>query len=722
MQKSISLFNYSKSFNSNQVLDVKKFIENPSLDLTLDYYYINLNLTYNELLENSKIIVNNLIYKLYYYKKIYFLFTGISLLRLENIPKLSKFLHESLTFIENYLYIEQLLELLKMTSTIYEYPSWVNHLEDTISKSNLNNIKLDLLNENQLKAVKSINGPNILLAPAGSGKTKTLVNRIVYLINKGIKDDNILVLAFNKKAADELIMRLNNFNIMVNIKTFHAFGNVLIKENYDYDFVNGDDFSDFKNNLINKNDVDNQEWLDYQRYLNKQTEEKTYNFDDMIYLAIKLLLDNKILRSKIQKQYNYILIDEFQDLNKAQLLLVDIIAKPLNNIFVVGDDDQMIYRFRGSSENSILNYEKHYGIANKNLLEINYRSPKNIVYHASQVISYNKNRENKNIKAFSTNNSNLELIIEDDMEHEAKVVLDYLKTHSNVTVLYRYNTYGDYLKIFLEQNNISVASSRLDFLDTEFGKLLFDYLKLIFENNPSSQVIRRCLYNYDSQIPYYFINQIFSIEDLFNLEKMKNLDTIEVTSIHEFIKNVKKLKLNESSLITLIKIFKLEEKIDSLDSGKEAYKMVLGISKLLKNINNLYHYLINNNLNTNKKGIVLNTIHKTKGNEYDNVVFYHVVNNSSLIEDERRLFYVAVTRTKGDLLITTIDSEKSIFIKEYFLDKNLTNYSNMDLKLDLIRLENQIKKRQNLDSESTSLISDRLEIIKKELYYRSLLT
>lgn len=780
-QKSISLFNYSKNFTSEQIIRISNFIKKPNLDLNQNCYYINIDVSYKELLNNSKLINDELIYKIYFYQKNYFIFTHHSFKRLNKIPKLGNLLHLNHELINRYLYLEQIINIIKMTTTVIEYPNTIIEASEKIIIPNNKKLALENLNDEQMLAVKITKGPNILLAPAGSGKTKTLVNRIVHLINQGVDPDGILVLAFNKKAEIELTTRLNQkFQIQTNIKTFHAFGNQLIKKHLHYEFdvskqelqrkVKNENnieliqiFSQIKNNLLTNQEIkDFKTWKLFEQYNNERQQEKIYDFDDMVYLAIKLLLDDQQLRNSIQHQYQYILIDEFQDLNNSQQMLVDIIAKPQNNLFVVGDDDQMIYRFRGATEKGILNYEKRYSICSKNILSINYRSTKNIIEHANQIISYNKNRVIKDIRAYQKENGRLDLIIENNMYDEANKIVEYLKRYksnkySDFAILYRYNQYGDFLKIFLEHNNIPVSNYQLEILNTYFGKIFLNYLKLIIEPHPSSKVVQGCLYHFAEDLPYNFINKVTCIEDLFNVTKLQNeLNDEQIDICQRFIKKVRSLKLdNNLEVKNLVKGFNLDKKINNQNPvddeetlQSETLKIILELGKIL-NINETYHYLINNK-KSSQDGVVLSTIHRTKGNEYANVIYYHVVTtNNSLIEDERRLFYVAVTRAKKNLLITTINNEMSCFIKEYFLNKKLRPYPNLDLKLEIIRSENRINYLiQNLTQVEKEIkysydffnynqidkqllvqyynnrhlkeqLENKIDGLKKEMYYRS---
>lgn len=743
MFKNVSLFNYQKEFDSNQIIKISNFLEKPILNIDNNSYYINIDVTYNELLNNSETLVKELFYKLYYYKKNYFLFTYHRLEKLKYIPPLSQYLHQDNEIIKKYLYLEQLIKIIINTSTIVVYPTKeIVETKEDIFKTN-KVIPLDSLNENQLKAINTIKGPSILLAPAGSGKTKTIVNRVVHLINEGVNPNNILVLAFNKKARDELDQRLNNkFSIKTNIKTFHSFGNQIVNKYLKYDFdiesnekinidiisslVKGnyeyyvEIFSQIKNNLLTFDELEDKNILYlFERYIESCQQERFYNFDDMLYLAVKIILDNYDARDEIQKQYEYILIDEFQDLNKIQLMLIEIIAKFQDNIFVVGDDDQMIYRFRGASENVILNYKNNYSICNQYILNMNYRSCKNLIYHANQVIKYNRKRVDKDILAYQKNNGKIDLFVEENIEKESKKIVEYIKdakNYNDIAILYRYNQHGDYLKVFLDVNNIPVKNYNIEILKTSIGSVIFEYLKLVLNAKPSGKTIQKCLLNYDSSFPYKFLNKITSLESLYDTSLIEILNDNQKDNYYSFIRKFKLVKLNlDIKLINLIKIFNI-----STDE-EENLEIILKISNILGNISSFYQYFLKKKSFSND-GVILNTIHKTKGEEFENVIYYHVTKNKEYIEDERRLFYVAVTRAKKNLLITTSKDSKSDFIKEYILNEKFKNDNNMDLKLSVLRYENQIKElnkfKNECNIENQLIIKDKIIELKKELDYR----
>ena len=263
-------------------------------------------------------------------------------------------------------------------------------------------MNLELLNNKQREAVTHIDGPMLVLAGAGSGKTKVLTSRIAYLIENGVNPQNILAITFTNKAATEMrerVAKLVYGAYKIQISTFHSFGLKIIKENasvlgYDKNFtiVDSDDvltiikklmkdldlnpkfysaktirnkISTCKNELINPDEYDKLEADKniveiYRRYQRILKTNNTVDFDDLLILPIKLFKQNKEILAHYQKQYKYILIDEYQDTNEAQYILSKMISALHKNIFVVGDNDQAIYAFRGANFKNILNFEKDY--------------------------------------------------------------------------------------------------------------------------------------------------------------------------------------------------------------------------------------------------------------------------------------------------------------------------------------------------------------------------
>jgi very-short-patch-repair endonuclease len=284
--------------------------------------------------------------------------------------------------------------------------------------------KLDKdLDESQLKAVQTKSGAVRVLAQAGSGKTKALINRIISLINEGVDPETILALAFNRKAAEEIIERLFTRRISgVEVRTFHSFGDRIIRK---LSWELHTDITPFRKLLERvlkeqgieikpkrhidpldryfkaiiqaKADLIPQSLIEvedeeiefppiFDRFLDKEIKAGIYSFDDQIYMAVRLLLSDEKLRREIQKRYEYVLIDEYQDLTNSQIMLANLVALPECNLFIVGDDDQMIYGWRHARIEHILNFPQEYPTSDTTTLSTNYRCAKKIVRHSARLI------------------------------------------------------------------------------------------------------------------------------------------------------------------------------------------------------------------------------------------------------------------------------------------------------------------------------------------------
>lgn len=648
-------------------------------------YEIVIDITKEKFISNIKFLFLYLLYPLYYNKKEVHI-NNLFNFR-DDITIDSKFLHENMNTIEIYLYLEAWNKLIIDMKNFTEY------------KYNLL-YKLENLNVYQQKAVDNIKGPFKLLAPAGSGKTKTLVNRVLNLLNYGIKEENILILAFNKKAEVELKNRISFYSISnIEIKTFHSFGNQLLKEYYDlesvcddYEFMsryileeilfesklNVKDvsnylnlFSLFKNNLTNKNNMifkNNNIYDIYIKYINSLLEEKIYGFDDMIYISIKLILENGKLRNKLQNKYKYILVDEAQDLNNAQLLLIKILSLPTNNLFIVGDDDQTIYGFRGANVEGLLNFENDYSCCIIDILKVNYRSKANIVNNSKRFINHNKNRIFKDIVPFNKDNGKIELFIGKTILDECEKIVNWVKyqqdngiLNNEIAVLYRYHEVEDILKIYFLINRVPICA-RLD--NIKIFDTILPFLKFFF-GEPNINDYKLIIKTYDYNVNDKELNRITNNKKFLNYLKKYGLSFLAF-KLKLFKKLLNKIDINFKWFIFLFKL----NKIDNIDNNSfnniiNALDQYGGLKKIYNLCNSNYKDFINR-----EDGIILSTIHKVKGNEFDSVCYYHLTTPVCDIEDERKVSYVAFTRAKSNLLVTTIKQDKLLFINEFFKEKN----------------------------------------------------
>ena len=305
-------------------------------------------------------------------------------------------------------------------------------------------MNLEGLNNEQLKAVKHNNGPLLILAGAGSGKTKVLTMRVANLINEyNVKPSEILAITFTNKAANEMKERIHNVlgSVADNVRicTFHSFGLFILRREYEYigyernfTIIDSEDSLTLIKKILKELDKDanvynprairskisgaKNELIDAKKYslfanteFEKVVEEvyikyeeklrlgNSFDFDDLLIAPIKIFRENKEVLEKYQNTFKYILIDEYQDTNEAQYILTKMIASKYRNICVVGDPDQSIYSFRGSNYRNILNFEKDYKEASIIVLEKNYRSTSNILNAANDIIKNNKNRKEKNL-------------------------------------------------------------------------------------------------------------------------------------------------------------------------------------------------------------------------------------------------------------------------------------------------------------------------------------
>ncbi len=302
---------------------------------------------------------------------------------------------------------------------------------------------LDSLNKNQLEAVEHIEGPCLVVAGAGSGKTKVLTTRIANLIEKGVRSSNILAITFTNKAANEMRQRVENLigSHSAFVGTFHSFGLKIIKENTEslslssnFTIIDTEDVNSVIKKILKDLNIDSKEYspsfirnkisfiknnmlsdVEIEKFLTSPPEKiatrvyfeyekilkrnNTIDFDDLLKKPVELFTKNPNILEKYQDHYPYILIDEYQDTNEVQYKMVRLLAKKYRNLFVVGDPSQSIYAFRGANFQNILNFEKDYPDCNVIKLPQNYRSTQTILQAANDVIKNNKER--KDIDLFS---------------------------------------------------------------------------------------------------------------------------------------------------------------------------------------------------------------------------------------------------------------------------------------------------------------------------------
>ena len=408
-------------------------------------------------------------------------------------------------------------------------------------------VKMELigLNDKQLEAVKHPLGPLLVLAGAGSGKTRVLTTKVAYLVNEiGVEPYNILAITFTNKAAKEMKERvigmLGPDAYRIQISTFHSLGLLLVRENYDklgfdknFTILDSDDSLTIIKKILKDMNLDpkvynprgirnkissaKNELMDskyYSRFANSEYEEivlsvfekyeqrlkknNSLDFDDLLLFPIKLFKENPDILEKYQERFKYILVDEYQDTNEAQYRLIKMLGSRYRNICVVGDLDQSIYGFRGANYRNILNFEKDYPDATVIPLEENYRSTGNILNVANDIIKNNKHRKDKNLWTKNGDGPKIRYHRAFDEKDEAYFVMNEIKkliisgvSRDNIAVLYRTNAQSRNMEEALLKENIpyKVVGS-FYFYNRKEIKDLISYLKLIYNSNDDISLMR----------------------------------------------------------------------------------------------------------------------------------------------------------------------------------------------------------------------------------------
>ena len=400
------------------------------------------------------------------------------------------------------------------------------------------------LNDEQIEAVKHNEGPCLVLAGAGSGKTKVLTNRIAYLIENGVRDYNILAITFTNKAAKEMRDRVYNLvgDVASFIGTFHSLGLRIIRENCGYlnlpsnfSIIDSDDvltvikkilkdmnldtkqyspsyirnrISFIKNQMLSEMELDkffntpiDKIVVDvYYKYNERLIASAAVDFDDLLLMPVRLFEHNKEILEHYQERYKYILIDEYQDTNPVQYKLSKLLASKYKNIFVVGDMNQSIYAFRQADYHNIVNFEKDYANAKTIKLEHNYRSTNNILNAANDVISHNKERKDLRLYSDKGDGPKITYLRSYDEKHEISLVIDeinklYLDGYEpkDVAILYRTNAQSRAIEeVFASKGIPYKIYGSYYFYNRKEIKDLISYLKLIY-NDKDEISLRRII-------------------------------------------------------------------------------------------------------------------------------------------------------------------------------------------------------------------------------------
>lgn len=400
------------------------------------------------------------------------------------------------------------------------------------------------LNNKQIEAVNHDKGPCLVLAGAGSGKTRVLTERIVKLIENGISPFNILAITFTNKAANEMRervrIRIGDVTDSIFIGTFHSFGLKILRENFNelgyknnITIIDRDDMNNVIKKILKeagmnpqnydlkyiinkisfaknegltptefykyfKADYDQVAGIVYEKYLKILKNNNSVDFDDLLILPLELFKKNKEVLDKYQEHFKYILVDEYQDTNTVQYELCKFLAVKYKNIFVVGDIDQSIYGWRYADYKNVLSFEKEYKNTKVILLEENYRSTKNILEAANSIIKNNKERKDKNLWSNNEEGMKIQYIRCEDERTESKTVIDKIKSllnegynYENFGIFYRTNAQSRVIEEELLKENIpyKVVGSYF-FYNRKEIKDLIAYLSLIYNKDDSISLER----------------------------------------------------------------------------------------------------------------------------------------------------------------------------------------------------------------------------------------
>ncbi|MGE7762722.1 DNA helicase PcrA [Peribacillus sp. NPDC097895] len=606
------------------------------------------------------------------------------------------------------------------------------------------------LNEQQQKAVKSTDGPLLIMAGAGSGKTRVLTHRIAYLmVEKEIAPWNILAITFTNKAAREMKERIRailggasediwistfhsmcvrilrrdidrigfnrNFSILDTTDQQSVIKQIMKERNmdtkkYDYRAILGS-ISSAKNELVGPEEylktasdfftkVTADVYTEYQKRLRKNS---ALDFDDLIMMTIQLFQLVPEVLEYYQRKFQYIHVDEYQDTNRAQYMLVKLLASRFRNLCVVGDSDQSIYRWRGADIANILSFEKDYPNANMIFLEQNYRSTKKILEAANKVIDNNQNRKPKNLWTENADGNKIFYYRADNEQGEAQfvagkineLVMDSSRKYADIAILYRTNAQSRVMEEVLLKSNINYAIvGGTKFYDRKEIKDLLAYLRLIA--NPDDDISLRRVINVPKRgIGATSMDKVADYADQYDVSIYKALESVEMVGIsgkatkaarefHTLITNytnqqeylsvtelveevIKKTGYRE--MLQAEKTIESQSRLENIDeflSVTKAFednsedKSLVGFLTDLALVADIDQLDENSEEATNT--VTLMTLHSAKGLEYPVVfllgleegVFPHSrsLMDEEEMEEERRLAYVGITRAENELFIS----------------------------------------------------------------------
>lgn len=581
------------------------------------------------------------------------------------------------------------------------------------------------LNEAQYKAVHHVTGPMLVTAGPGSGKTRVIVERIRYLTGKaGISPDKILVVTFTRAAAAEMRQRYeaDGGSKGVNFGTFHSIFFTILKHAYKFtasDIMQEDEIrkyikailprlhweSDRENDLVSdiiaeisrvkseNYDIETyypmacpaenfrQVYIEYNKWLKKK---RKIDFDDMLIYTYELFTARPDILKMWQEHFQYILVDEFQDINKLQYEVVKMLALPHNNLFIVGDDDQSIYSFRGSKPEYMINYNVDYPDAVRVSLDINYRCPGAVIEAAGRLIAHNKNRIPKNITPYKENGKPVVIREYKSLKEQNDSIIQLIDgfhksgvSYNDIAIIYRTNSQPQALLHTLLEYNVPVrlkegvpniyshwiAGDILAYVKLALGvRDAATFMRVM--NRPNRYIPRNIIdtgkVDYD-RLAMLYEDRIWMQDRIYQMES--DINAISRMTPARGIRYIEKVigygdYLAEYAEERGIPVEELQEKFDELYELASGFKHYGDWLDYIDEYNEWYKE--NGSKCASENAVTCITMHGSKGLEYDIVIIpdvnegvipHHLSTTDDEIEEERRMMYVAMTRAKKQLYL-----------------------------------------------------------------------